>query len=65
MAWTAKNETKATTSPATSVTTPVTAALAASTARRRGAAANVVPISPVPNSELNDSTPRTVTAITA
>jgi len=39
--------------------------LAASTARRRGTAAKVVRISPVPYSELNASTPRTLTAITA
>src|ERR1700730_5103735 len=65
MAWARKNDTKATNSPATSVTVPRTTALAASTARRRGAAANVVRISPVLYSALNASTPRTLTAITA
>ena len=65
MAWTPKNEANTTTSPTTSVTAPSTTALAASTARRRGAAANVVRISPVLNSELNASTPSTHTAITA
>ena len=39
--------------------------MAASTARRRGAAANVVRISPVLYSALNASTPMTLTAITA
>jgi hypothetical protein len=39
--------------------------LAASTARRRGAAANVTRISPVLYSAVKASTPRTVTAITA
>ena len=41
MAWTSPNETNATTSPAASVTAPSMTALAASTARRRGAAVNV------------------------
>jgi hypothetical protein len=39
--------------------------LAASTARRRGAALNVTRISPVLYSALNASTPMTLTAITA
>ena len=39
--------------------------MAASTARRRGAAVNVVRISPVLYSALNASTPMTLTAITA
>ena len=65
MAWTSQNDTKATSSPAASVTVPSTAVLAASTARRRGAALNVVRISPVLNSALNVSTPMTETAITA
>jgi hypothetical protein len=47
------------------VTVPSTAALAASTARRRGSAVNVTRISPVLNSALNASTPSTLTAITA
>jgi DNA-binding response OmpR family regulator len=38
MAWTSQNDTKATSSPAAGVTVPSTAVLAASTARRRGAA---------------------------
>ena len=46
-AWTSQNEAKATSSPAASVTSASTAALAASTARRRGAALNVTRISPV------------------
>ena len=65
MAWTRKNELKATSSPAASVAAPRTTALAASTARRRGAVVNVVRISPVLYSALNASTPRTLTAITA
>ena len=44
-------------SPASKVTAPRTAALAASTARRRGTAANVVRIRPVVYSELIASTP--------
>src|SRR5208282_1755562 len=65
MAWTRKNDAKATSSPAASVTAPRTSALAASTARRRGAAVNVVRISPVLYSALKASTPMTLTAITA
>ncbi len=65
MAWDRKNEANTTTSPTASATAPRTTALAASTARRRGAAANVVRMSPVLNSELNASTPSTHTAITA
>jgi len=65
MAWTSQNETKATSSPAASVTAASTAALAASTARRRGAAVNVTRISPVLYSALNASTPMTATAISA
>ena len=42
-----------------------TTALAASTARRRGAAVNVTRISPVLYSALNASTPITLTAISA
>ena len=64
-AWTSQNETKATSSPAASVTAASTTALAASTARRRGAALNVTRISPVLYSALNASTPMTLTAITA
>src|SRR5579859_1518961 len=64
-AWTRANEAKATTSPATRVSAPMTAALAASTVRRRGAAANVVRIRPVLYSVLNASTPSTPTARTA
>ena len=56
---------KATTSPAASVTAASTTALAASTARRRGAAVNVTRISPVLYSAVNASTPITLTAITA
>jgi hypothetical protein len=47
------------------VTAPSTAALAASTARRRGAAVNVTRISPVLYSPVNASTPSALTAITA
>jgi hypothetical protein len=65
MAWTSPNEANATTSPAASVTAASTTALAASTARRRGAAVNVTWISPVLYSALNASTPSTLTAITA
>ena len=56
---------KATTSPTASVAAASTTALAASTARRRGAAVNVTRISPVLYSALNASTPITLTAITA
>ena len=47
------------------MTAASTAALAASTARRRGAALNVTRISPVLYSAVNASTPITLTAITA
>ena len=47
------------------MTAASTTALAASTARRRGAAVNVTWISPVLYSALNASTPSTLTAITA
>jgi hypothetical protein len=56
---------KATTSPTASIVAASTAALAASTARRRGVAVNVTRISPVLYSALNASTPITQTAITA
>src|SRR5689334_4019026 len=65
MAWSRPNEANATPSPTASVTAASTAALAASTARRRGAAANVTRISPVLYSAVKDSTPSTATAITA
>src|SRR5690348_9300671 len=65
MAWSRPNEANATPSPTASVTVASTAALAASTARRRGAAANVTRISPVLYSEVKASTPSTATAITA
>jgi hypothetical protein len=56
---------KATTSPTASVAAASTTALAASTARRRGAAVNVTRIRPVLHSAVNASTPITLTAITA
>jgi hypothetical protein len=56
---------KATTSPTASVAAASTAALAASTALRPGAALNVTRISPVLYSAVNASTPSTQTAITA
>src|SRR6266545_5253415 len=65
IAWTRKNEANETSSPTMSVTVPAAAALAASTARRRGTAAKVVRISPVACSELNARAPSTPTASTA
>jgi len=59
-----KKHARASSRPTVNVTAPVTAALAASTARRRGTAANVVRISPLPYSEVNTSTLKTVTGST-
>ena len=58
MAWPAKNAAKAEISPAASATAPSTAAFAASTSGRRGAAANVARIIPEENSVVIVSTPR-------
>src|ERR1017187_11035057 len=57
--WPAKNAAKAIASPATRPAAAVTVALAASTARRRGTAANVVRIMPVACSEVIASAPKT------
>jgi hypothetical protein len=57
--WLVQNAATAISSPAAKVRAPATAALAASTARRRGRAAKVVRISPVVCSELIASTPST------
>ena len=59
MAWPARNAAKAEISPAARVTAPSTAAFAASTSGRLGAAANVARIIPEENSVVIASTPRT------
>jgi len=59
-----KNAANASSSPARSATVPVTAALAPSTAQRRGTAVKVVRISPVPYSEVKTRTLRTLTGST-
>src|SRR5215469_11248787 len=64
IAWVSKKHARASSTPTVNVATPVTAALAASTARRRGTAVNVVRISPLPYSEVNTSTLKTVSGST-
>src|SRR5215472_3139830 len=64
IAWVRKKHARASSTPTVNAAAPVTAALAASTARRRGTAANVVRISPLAYSEVNTSTLKTVTGST-
>ncbi len=64
-AWVSQKQPNASTSPTTSAAPPVTAALAASTVHRRGTATKVVRIRPVEYSEVNTSTPSTVTGSAA
>ncbi len=63
-AWVSQKQAKASTSPTISPAVPATAALAASTAQRRGTATNVVRIIPVEYSDVNVSTARIVSGST-